>query len=340
VTRVLHVVRTTAFAGVERYVSVLAAAQRQTGDQVAVIGGDPVAMSSAIDEATVLKVPSRTIIGTAWAIDHWRHCDVIHVHMTAAEVAATAAVRSWGVPVVATRHFGLVRGQSIPGHFVRPVVSRRVAAQISVSRYVAEMIDGTSTVIYPGVPSVPGLTTSSRRAKSILLAQRLEAEKQTDTALEAFARSRLLDHGWVLDIAGVGARAGDLKRLAERLGIRRGVRFLGFRSDIAALMQTAGMLLATSPAEHFGLSVVEAMACGLPVIAAGSAGHLETVGAASNAALYPPGDSDAAAELMRRLAGDPRGRDRYGAELQNLQREKFSVARQVEETAGVYRSVM
>ena len=82
------------------------------------------------------------------------------------------------------------------------------------------------------------------------------------------------------------------------------MEFLGHRSDVHDLMRSAAIFVATRPDEAFGLSVVEAMARGLPVVAAGSGAHLETVGSVPGAALFGPGDSDEAARLLEDLAAD------------------------------------
>jgi glycosyltransferase involved in cell wall biosynthesis len=105
-------------------------------------------------------------------------------------------------------------------------------------------------------------------------------------------------------------------------------------------MRSASIFLAPRPDEAFGLSVVEAMARGLPVVAAGSGAHEETVGSVPGAAMFPAGDAGAAAHLLNELAGDAQRRDAYGAALQDVQRRQFTVERQSRDTEAVYRSVL
>lgn len=330
--------RSDGFAGVEHHVATLALAQRALGHRVAVIGGDPASMRAAIGDPAIRLRPAVTVLETALAIDAWRRCDVLHVHMTAAEIAAVLAVRSWPVPVVSTRHFGGRRGTSLGGRLAAPLVERRVSAQIAISEYVAGLIGGPSTVVHHGVPSTAASPSSLGREQTVLVVQRLEAEKATDVAVRAFARGRLSRRGWRLDIAGEGAARPQLERLAVSLGIASATRFLGRRSDVPALMRRAGIFLATCPVEGLGLSVLEAMAAGLPVVAARAGGHLETVGAVPGAALF--GDVAEAALQLARLADEPRERERYGGALQRLQRERFTVETQALATEAVYRSVL
>src|SRR6201999_467277 len=78
--------------------------------------------------------------------------------------------------------------------------------------------------------------------------------------------------------------------------------------------------------EASGLSVVEAVAAGLPVVAAAGGGHLETVGPVPGAALYDPLDTRQAGRLLADLATDPDRRATYGDALRAGQREHFPVA--------------
>jgi len=338
--RIVHAVRSDAFAGVERYVAVLAEAQVRQGHDVRIIGGDPAAVRAAVITDAVLHREATTVLQTARAIDASRTCDILHVHMTAAEFAAFLAVRSRHVPVVSTRHFGARRGRNPVSRLGGKAVARRIDAQIAVSRFVAERIEGASTVVYPGLPAGEGIPDATRRGRSVLVTQRLQPEKHTAVALRAFAASGLVDAGWRLDIAGVGSELPALERLADRLDIAPAVHFLGFRTDVPELMRRAGILLASCPAEHFGLTVLEAMGAGLPVVAAAAGGHLETVGAAPGAALFAPDDAADAAGLLAALAGDDRRRESYGAALHGIQCSRFTVEAQATATEDVYRGVL
>ncbi|SDB79865.1 Glycosyltransferase involved in cell wall bisynthesis [Raineyella antarctica] len=339
--RIVHAISSDAFAGVERHVSTLAAAQsRMDSHRVAVIGGDPGAMRATIGDPSVVVHPAGSVLDVVRGLDRLRDCDVIHVHMTAAETAAVLSLRSWRVPVVATRHFAAHRGRSLGGRSVAPLIRARVSAQISISAYVADRIDGPSTVVHPGVPSQPDPVAGIVRTPSVLVVQRLEAEKDTADAIRAFASSGLHRHGWSLDIAGSGSQVTALSAVARELGVSDRVRFLGHRSDVVDLMRQAGLLVAPCSVEGLGLTVLEAMAAGLPVVASAAGGHLETVGAVREPALFSPHDVVAAGELMSELAADPSRRACYGAELRDLQRTSFTTEAQARATDLVYRSVL
>jgi len=341
--RVLHVVHSDAFSGVERHVAVLAGAQAAAGHDVVVIGGDPAAMADAADNPDVRLSPGGTLTEVAGSLRRYAHdADLVHTHMTVSELAGLLSPGRRGAPVVSTRHFADRRGTGRLGvlaPLAGPLLNRGLAAQIAVSRYVAEHIDGPSHVVYAGVPDQDAPEPSTR-SQVILLAQRLEPEKRSSVALRAFASSGLARSGWRLDIAGTGSERRGLERLAASLGLTgQEVRFLGSRRDVPRLMAHAGLLLATRPDEAYGLSVLEAMACGLPVVATGAAGHLETLGLLDAPALFPPDDVRAAADQLRRLAADPTERERLAVAARALQRSRFTPEAQQRATDEVYRSV-
>ena len=93
-----------------------------------------------------------------------------------------------------------------------------------------------------------------------------------------WAKSRLADGGWRLLIAGSGSLETPLRELAKALGVEDCVSFLGHVADTDSLLRDAAVLLAPAPAEPFGLSVAEAMAFGVPVVAARGGAHPETLG--------------------------------------------------------------
>ena len=336
--RIVHVVATTRFAGVERFVVRLANAQAAHGHEVRVFGGHPVLMRAALHrEVGHAAVPVWPVAAARLARLRPRP-DLVNAHMTAAEAAAAVSMPLTRAAVVATCHFAHPRAAG-SGWLRRPVaaaVSRPVAAQLAISHYVAGCLEGPSTVVHPGLDPRPGPV--GPRGRTVLLAQRLEPEKSTADGLRIFARSGLAAHGWRLQVAGEGRERDRLAPLAQQLGIGEATDLLGHRADVERLMDAAGVLLAPTRVEGLGLTVVEAMAGGLPVLAAALGGHLETVGATPGGRLYR--DLDEAAALLAALAGDPAGRAAYGLALQETQRQLFTVEAQYAATDAVYRRVL
>ncbi|MGO9875538.1 MAG: glycosyltransferase family 4 protein, partial [Acidimicrobiia bacterium] len=167
-------------------------------------------------------------------------------------------------------------------------------------------------------------------------AQRFEVEKRTDVAIRAWAASRLRRDGWQLTLAGTGSQSVELDQLAHDLGVEASIDFIGRQTDMTTLLSRAAIFLATTPAESFGLSVVEAMAAGVPVIAARGGGHLETIGAMSDRCLFPIGDWQTAATMLDSLGSDPSERDRVGMAVRAWQREHLSIESHVDQLEQIY----
>lgn len=336
--RILHAIRSDGFAGVEQFVARLARAQAADGHAVRVIGGDPVRMGPLLDPAGVSHIPTadRAPAVMTAVRAHAREADVVNSHMTAADVAtACALVGVRHRPAhVSTRHFAQPRGRLGPIP-IDALLTPRLDAEISISRAVAAATGRPSTVVHSGVLNVDDARLP--RARTILMAQRLEPEKRAALGMQAFAISGLARDGWRLEIAGNGSERPRLTALAEELGID--VRFLGFRADVDALMQSAGMLLAPCTIEGLGLTVIEAMAAGLPVVAANAGGHTEILEGLDRRALYSPEDAEAAARNLVSLAQDDAGRAALGSAGRERQRAAFSLDAQMLATQAVYDAV-
>jgi len=339
--RITHVVVTDAYAGVEAHVARLARAQAQAGHDVAVVGGAEGPMRAVVGDDVELR-PGSTVARARRSLARGPRPDVVHAHMTAGEIAACLVPRVLlrRVPLVVTRHFALVRGRSAAGRVAAPLIRRTVAAQIAISAFVQDRIDGPSRVVVAGLEERPHPRGAALRSPVVLIASRLEPEKRVDSGVRAFAASGLADRGWRLRVAGSGSLEVATKELVSELGLEGAVDLLGHRDDVPALLADAGLFLAPTPGDGFGLSVLEAMASGVPVVADGSGGHVESLGAAGEPGLYATGDVDDAGRRLRALADDPRLRDRYGADLQARQQAEFSVARQAAATESVYRQVL
>lgn len=338
--RIVHVVCTDAFAGVERYVVSVATGLASLGCEVVVVGGDREQMPRELAAAGVVWFPGPTVAAATTRLGALGRFDIAHAHMTKAELAVAGTIPRHRAAVVVTRHFAAGRGSSAAARALGRVLARVPQAELAISDFVAANVEGGSIVVRPGVHGVDGEVAHDARVPAVLMLQRLAAEKQVEVGIEAFARSGLAVAGWRLVVVGDGPAAADLQERARELGVAKACDFTGARTDVDTLYATSSIFLATRPDEPFGIAVVEAMSWALPVVAAGSGGHLETVGTCRDAALFAPGDAAGAADLLVGLAHDPAKRAAYGDALRALQRERFDVARQVDETLGVYRELL
>ncbi len=331
--RIAHVVVTDAFAGVERYVCQVAGELAARGHRVVTVGGDQRRMRAELPDAVTSR-PADGLLAAAWALATDHGVDIVHAHMTAAEGAAWLSRPLHRSRIVATRHFAQDRGSSRLARSLAAVTSRSIVRDIAISQFVADSISGPALVIPNGVPVRP---QAPLEAPTIVMLQRLEAEKAPELGLAAFAESGLGGEGWRLEIAGTGALQPALERRAEELGVAASTVFSGQVADTDRLLAGASVFLAPGHLDGFGLSVVEAMAHGLPVVAAAGGGHRETVG--EDGLLFPPGDAPAAGAALARLGGDPGLRHTVGAALRRRQQSRYSLPRHVDRLEEVYREV-
>jgi len=331
---VIHVVVTDAFAGVERYVCTVATATAARGWKVTVVGGDPGRMRHELGPGVTWR-PGATPLEAARSVMLSGRAEVCHAHMTAAEAVAVATRRRHRGRLVSTRHFAAHRGASRLGGLLAPWIQRHLDVEIAISDFVADRLERRPSVtVLNGVPDSEVLWRKENR--TVLVMQRLEPEKDTVTALHAWAGSGLADDGWVLRILGDGSQRAFLERLMRVEGIA-GVTFAGQVRDVRQELGRAGLLLASAPAEPFGLGVVEAMAAGVPVVAAAAGGHLETAGQVPGSVTFEPGDADSAAAGLKALAKNHAGRGRLAEAGRAWQREHAGAEATAEAVIASYR---
>jgi phosphatidylinositol alpha-1,6-mannosyltransferase len=199
----------------------------------------------------------------------------------------------------------------------------------------------------------PGVDTSGIRERYRLEAgawfvtvARLTTHKGLDTALRAVAA--LAERGETVRYAviGTGALQHDLESLAKQLGIAQRVRFLTGvpDADLPAFYNLATGYLGLSrqvgeQVEGFGLSLIEASACGTPVIAARSGGIADAVVDGETGLLVPEDDAASAAEVMGRLLEDPILASRLGNGGRRVVERRLNRARMVADLARIAEEV-
>jgi len=130
---------------------------------------------------------------------------------------------------------------------------------------------------------------------------RLHDSKAHDVTLQALAS--LPDaYLWV---AGAGPLEAKLKGMAQALGVERRVRFLGWRTDAAALYRAADVCVFPSRYEPLGNVVIQSWVHGLPVVAAASQGPSSLIRDGEDGLLVPIDDAEALAAGVRRVLDDP-----------------------------------
>jgi glycosyltransferase involved in cell wall biosynthesis len=226
---------------------------------------------------------------------------------------------------------------------VRSAVGRAERV-VCLSRAVAEELDpedrlsGRVEVIYPGVDLVrlsPGPPRAG--APEALTLGAIVAWKRPDLALEAAARTpglRLRLAGAPLDDEG-GRLLAELRERAGRPDLAGRVELVGRLEDPVEALRGATCLLHCADREPFGLVLVEALACGIPVVAPAAGGPAEIVDE-SCGVLFEPGDPDAAAAALRWLLDDHERAARMRAGARSRAERHFGR----EGTRGRYRELV
>ena len=173
-------------------------------------------------------------------------------------------------------------------------------------------------VIYPGVDAA-ALTPDPAGCRTVeptfLYVGRLKRYKGVETAVRAIALARARGCAVRLDIAGDGDDRGRLAALVQQLGLGDAVRFRGFvpEEDKRELLRHAWAVVLPSAKEGWGISNVEAAACGTPAVAADRPGLRESVRDGETGLLVPYGEAAALADALLRLAREPQLVARLGA---------------------------
>ncbi|MDB4882004.1 MAG: glycosyl transferase group 1 [Gemmatimonadetes bacterium] len=190
-------------------------------------------------------------------------------------------------------------------------------------------------VIYPGIDTVTYTPCASERSSTPVFAYlgRLKRYKGVQHVISAFAA---LGHPTAqLEIAGAGNYRSALERQAASLDLGGRVRFLGRISEEEKLrlLRRAWAVVFASPKEGWGITNLEAAACGTPVVASNSPGIRESVRDGKTGYLVPHGDTAAMAEAMGRIAGDAHLVAQLGEQARRFA-ETFTWERAANETAA------
>ena len=168
---------------------------------------------------------------------------------------------------------------------------------------------------------------------TVLYLGRLARYKRVDIIIRAVARMRATGVDVRLIIGGRGAAQAELEMLTAELALSDRVEYAGFVSEERKLelFRRAWVHALTSPKEGWGISIMEAAACGTPSVASDSPGLRDSVRNGHTGFLVPHGDIDAFADRLRTVLQDPALRERLGAQARAFA-EQFSWERTADRT--------
>jgi glycosyltransferase involved in cell wall biosynthesis len=141
-------------------------------------------------------------------------------------------------------------------------------------------------------------------------------------------------------IAGEGELRPHLERLIKERHLEKHVLLAGFRPDVLSLHKSFDIFVLSSTTEGLGTSLLDAMACGKPIVATSAGGIPEVVEDEVSGLLVPPRDHEALARAIVTLLKDEGLRRQYGATGLARVRERYSAERMVQNTLHVYERVV
>ncbi|MGX7757277.1 glycosyltransferase family 4 protein [Streptomyces angustmyceticus] len=170
-------------------------------------------------------------------------------------------------------------------------------------------LPGVRVLAVPNIVPAPAGPPSEGTAKVIAAAGRLVRGKRFDLLIEAFSAVAAKHPDWRLRIHGGGAERAQLQELIDGLGLGDRAELTGPRSPIEAEFAKASIVASASDAESFGMTLVEAMRCGVPVVSTDCPlGPAEIIHDGTDGLLVPRGDGRALTGALLRLIEDPQGR--------------------------------
>ena len=290
-------------------------------------------------------------------IDVLKRHDAALVHVNTPNVLPSVlpGARRLRLPLVAHLHLPSTEADRLHG------LLHQATVVVGVSRFVLAPLqaDGFSTrrlrLIYNGVDmarltaNVAGdHATNSLRATLDVAAETtliagvgsLIHRKGHDVTIRALAMARDRGANMHLMLAGDGEAEPSLRALAAELGVTAAVHFLGYQTDIGAVLRSADFVVTSAREETLGLNVLEAQALGRAVVASDIPPHREALQIDETGLLVPLEQPEALASAFLRLASDAPMRDRLGAAGPAFVAERFAMRRYLAEFEDLYTTLL
>jgi glycosyltransferase involved in cell wall biosynthesis len=280
--------------------------------------------------------------------------DLIHSHLPDQNFYSCLAGRLTGRKVVVTYHGAPTAGMGMRGAIKSWTVRHNAAAIVVVSDFLKGLLVSAGfpvermTRIYNGINMdlfVPGAGSNLRRelgladnTKLIGMVANLRESKGYEHFVQA-AR-RVSDSIPEARFFAVGQRdeaiAKRVEALVRELNLERTFFFLGFRPDVAEILNSLDLFVLSSVSEGLSIATIEAMAAGKPVVVTRSGGPQEIVEDGRTGILVPPSDSGALASKICELLGNPRLAATLSRNARIEVEGKFSLTKMVSEYESLY----
>jgi glycosyltransferase involved in cell wall biosynthesis len=251
------------------------------------------------------------------------HVDVIHTHNSTAHLYGAIAGKLAGVKVLHTEH-GKNIGEEARSFRVNRWAERFTDVTVAVSKQIAReallhehVAPDRLVVVANGISVEHFRSPRNANGRRIGTVGRLVREKNYPLLFRAFTTIPNAE----LVVVGDGPLRSELESQAGPL-----VRFLGQRSDVAALLPGFDVFAVSSSTEGMSIALLEAMAAGCPIVATAVGGNTEVIEHEVTGLLVPPNDETALRAAIVRLLADRTLAARLGKAASDLSRQRYSVA--------------
>ena len=290
------------------------------------------------------RLHPRTVRRLAGELREWRP-HLVHSHNNTSLIyGAAALLGAPGVRVVHTRH-----GQNyqVPPRETQltALAARRAARFVCVSRDSA-VISATQGIdarrietIWNGIDTRTFDYTGPRTGGPIVVVARLSQEKNLALLLRAAAVLAERKREFRIEIAGDGPEMESLATLRDELGLRERVLLLGEIADVPGFLSRASAFVLPSRSEGISLTLLEAMARGLPVVATQVGGNPEVVVDGVTGLLVPSDDATSLADALEQVVCRPELAERYGRAGRERVMEHFEIGGMLRRYERLYEEV-
>jgi glycosyltransferase involved in cell wall biosynthesis len=314
--RICHVSMTLRTGGLERLLVDFARHANQRRYQLHFVsltdGGPPAEELRRLDvPVDLMGFPDCGKLGLIRRLSrHFRshHIHVVHTHNTYAHFYATLAAKLAGVRVVMNTQHGRGCGNGWKDHWQFRIANRFATRIVGVSDDATRLClaqnaasRGKMLRVWNGIDVDRFEFVGPQPELSAISVARLSPEKDFGTLLRATAIVLQEFPQFRLRIVGDGQERAGLERLSTELGLTSAVEFMGERSNVPALLATAGFFVSSSRTEGISLTVLEAMSVGLPVVTTAVGGNPEIVVEGTTGLLAPAENPQALADAILRM---------------------------------------
>jgi L-malate glycosyltransferase len=356
--RILQISSARHFGGGERHLVDLISELAKRGHDVfvAAVAGSPIlAQLPATISTNLFELSSSNALNYAKTFGlrrfaRERDVDIVHAHMARDyPLAALAVGDKSGARLVITRHV------LFPMNQLHRLTRGRVSRVIAVSQSVAASVRKQGVFRDDQIAIVPNgidLTKFNRRAddgtssrlRVGILGELTPNKGQIEFVRAAEIVAKEMDNVEFIvagrDNSRDGAYGRRLQGVIEASAFRDRIQLVTSQIDVAQFLPTLDLLVSASRSEAFGLSIVEAMAVGVPIIATATAGAREIITDNETGRLVPVGDFHEMAAAIERLLRNGEERQRLASNARNLAVRRYSLERMVSETEAVYRDAL